>query len=209
METKRNTDIKLEIENVFVDIEEKKGYYKVELSPTSYLCNYKNVFHAVYEIMFHLYILMLFEILFYICFITKVEKEEIIKLIIEFSHYIRKSIQDNVEHVVIYNYLQYIRSNSMPFCDGIKDNYQSKKNISLRDTCFLFIYINTIIFFTMNVLHYCIYRSFRKIMSTFFKIVIFLVFCGCFEYLFFVMIISKYKIITKEESLCIFLSNVN
>lgn len=205
---KNNRDIKFEIENVFVDIQRKTDY-KNNKNKSSYLINYKNIFHTIYEIIFHLYILILFEILFYIFFIIKVEKKEIIKLIVEFSNYIKQNIQNNVDYIVINNYFQYIRSESMIFCNSITNDYKSKKNIELRELCFIFIYVNTTIFFFMNICHYCLYKSLSKIAFTFTKIIMFLIFCGCFEYLFFILIISKYKIITKEESLCILLSNMN
>ena len=138
-----------------------------------------NNFEKILINIFHIYILITFEILFYFYYIVNIEKEEIINIISSFSSYIYNFINiNNIETNLII-------TNSQNICNNINNNYYNKKNNELFKIGMNIVLINTIIVFILFMIHIYIFKNIKRLFKIILYSLLFLFIVGCFEYLFF------------------------
>ena len=162
-----------------------------------------NNFEKILINIFHIYILITFEILFYFYYIVNIEKEEIINIISSFSSYIYNFI--NINNIGT----DLIITNSQNICNNINNNYYNKKNNELFKIGMNIVLINTIIVFILFMIHIYIFKSIKRLFKIILYSLLFLVIVGCFEYLFFKNIVLNYHIIDNNIALCYFIKNLN
>ena len=137
-------------------------------------------FCIVYGAYFHLYGIMMFEIFFYLYFVIRIEKDKVLYLIKAFANYLMTLLRSKMNIPQINRLINTIAND--PVCDSLTNNFETVQNADVIQSCFHYIYFLNIILFALTVVHYFIYRSFKKILKSFGAAVIFIAFCAIFEY---------------------------
>lgn len=184
---------------------------KTRSSRIKKICNALNIYinnnyFIIYDAYFHLYGIMMFEIFFYLYFVIRIEKDKVLYLIKAFANYLMTLLRSKMNIPQINRLINTIAND--PVCDSLTNNFETVQNADVIQSCFHYIYFLNIILFALTVVHYFIYRSFKKILKSFGYAVLFIVFCAIFEYFFFIFIVMNFKIISKEETTCYFLEEI-
>lgn len=190
-----------ENENAYLIQEDKLGYieYANEYLKTLMINNFEKMLINI----FHIYMLVTFEILFYFYYIVKIEKKEILDIILSFASQINNFIDiTNKEK-------QIIITKSKNICDNINNNYYDKTNNELFETAMNIILISTAIMFILFMVHIYMFKNMKRLFKIIFSSLFFLVIVGCFEYLFFKNIVLDYRIIDNNIAICYFTKGLN
>jgi hypothetical protein len=162
-----------------------------------------NNFEKMLINIFHIYILVLFEILFYFYYIVMIEKKEILDIILSFASQIHNFIDiSNKEK-------QEIIARSQHICDSINKNYYDKTNNELFEVAMNVILVSTAIVFVLFMIHIYLFKNIKRLLKIIGSSVFFLVIVVCFEYLFFKNIVLKYRIIDNNIAICYFTKGLN
>jgi hypothetical protein len=151
----------------------------------------------LYEKFFHIYFIIIFEILFYFNYIVDIEKIEIKRVLANFAGYINalglewNAIIPNAEKQRIHL-----------LCEGIKNDLVSKDNVELENKAYNILWSLGIVWITLTIIHFIVYKSFKKIGINILKSIFFIALIGLFEYFFFTNIVVHYATITNEEATC-------
>lgn len=167
--------------------------------------NFRYFFYVTYDCFFHVYVIILFEIIFYIEYVVKIERGQIIELLNEFGKYLKDELVRYEQRFSVP--VAYGLMDVYPLCHHL-DKYQTIDNSVVILNAYKIIYILSIMCASLTVIFICVFglRNYGKL------IIQTSVFASClilFEYIFFFEIIQKYKVITNEEALCNVLVNVN
>ena len=147
----------------------------------------KKYYNTIYEKYFHIFFIIIFEVLFYFNYIVKIENIDIIEILNSFGVYINnigvlwKDIIPEPEEKMINN-----------ICAGINNNLVSKSNEDLEKQCIFIIWMLSIIWIILSIIHYTLYKSLKMLINNLIKSILFIFFIGIFELYFFTMIISNY-----------------
>lgn len=199
-----NKDIELEIKH----IQSTQNIRLLQEGKLKRCCDIIQIyFSSAYDIYFHLYGIMMFEIFFYLYYIVRIEKKNVIQLIQSFAHYTMHVLNAQIDLSNLKEYIFKIATQN-PICNSLLSNFENKEDADTIENCIHYIYCLNLLLIVLTICHYCIYRSVKKIGKSLLKTLFFMLFCGVFEYLFFICIIMNYKIISKEESLCYFLNEI-
>lgn len=173
----------------------------------SYISKFKNAVYEhydfLYEKFFHIYFIIIFEILFYFNYIVKIEEVEVKRILSNFASYInRMGIKWSI--IVPSSEKQRIRV----FCDGIQKDLTSKSNVELQNQAYSILWALGIVWIFLTILHFTVYRSFKKIGVNILKSIFFISLIGIFEYYFFTTIVVHYATIGNEEATCYLFEDV-
>lgn len=190
-----------ENKNAYLIQEDKLGY--IEYANAYLKTLMINNFEKMLINIFHIYMLVTFEILFYFYYIVKIEKKEILDIILSFASQINNFIDiTNKEK-------QIIITKSKNICDNINNNYYDKTNNELFETAMNIILISTAIMFILFMVHIYMFKNVKRLLKIIFSSLFFLVIVGCFEYLFFKNIVLDYRIIDNNIAICYFTKGLN
>lgn len=168
---------------------------------TSNLDKFKSFVYShydfLYEKFFHIYFIIIFEIMFYFNYIVNIEKVEIKRVLSNFASYINAL---GFEWNTIIPTAEKNRIHLL--CGGIKNNLVSKDNARLENKSYNILWGLAIVWLIMTILHFIIYKSFKKIGINIIKSIFFIGLIGLFEYFFFTTIVVHYATITNEEATC-------
>lgn len=160
-------------------------------------------FKNIYDNFVHIYLIIVFEILFYFNYIVLIEKKEILKILDKFSTYINYILL-NLNIIISDNYI----SNLRLVCNELNIHLTSKNNYDLKIKAYRIIWILSIIYICFTILHLLIYKSFIKLVKNTFKSIIFILFIGLFEIYFFTNIIVHYVSMTNNQAMCYLTQNL-
>lgn len=160
-------------------------------------------FKNIYDNFVHIYLIIVFEILFYFNYIVLIEKKEILKILDKFSTYINYILL-NLNIIISDNYI----SNLRLVCNELNIHLTSKNNYDLKIKAYRIIWILSIIYISFTILHLLIYKSFIKLVKNTFKSIIFILFIGLFEIYFFTNIIVHYVSMTNNQAMCYLTQNL-
>lgn len=175
---------------------------EIEYTPVVQKSNKMRSFlNFVIEVYNHLYMIIIFEVIFYFNCITVIEKERITNILEKFAKHINK---------IIVEYKQFELNTLIidDMCKNLDTKYINIQNHEIEIIGYNLIYITSIIFVVCNMLHILFYKDIFYI----FKIVLktlanmFLIFV--FEICFFYNIVLKYVVITNDEASCLLLNNI-
>lgn len=162
------------------------------------------------SVFFHIFLMSIFEILFYFLFIVNIEKQIFLEKLTSYSNNVQEFYDENItpeQHTLISNYVYKMFNDKM--LAELKQNY--KNDMKLQHMLFQMllkkaIIISSIIGFLF--LSSIIYgRKEIKIMWILFENILLFLFLGLYEYIFFNMIILKYNPITDGEIQYLFVCN--
>lgn len=190
-----------ENKNAYLIQEDKLGY--IEYANAYLKTLMINNFEKMLINIFHIYILVTFEILFYFYYIVKIEKKEILDIILSFASQIHNFIDISSKEK------QEIITRSKNICDNINNNYYDKTNNELFETAMNIILISTAIMFILFMVHIYMFKNVKRLLKIIFSSLFFLVIVGCFEYLFFKNIVLDYRIIDNNVAICYFTKGLN
>lgn len=197
--------------NINIGDNENKNAYLIEEDKLGYI-EYANAYLKTLMInnfekmlinIFHIYILVTFEILFYFYYIVKIEKKEILDIILSFASQIHNFIDISSKEK------QEIISRSQNVCNSINSNYYDKTNNDLFKTAMNIVLISTAIMFILFMVHIYMFKNIKRLLKIIFSSLFFLVIVGCFEYLFFKNIVLNYRIIDNNIAICYFTKGLN
>lgn len=197
--------------NINIGDNENKNSYLIEEDKLGYI-EYANAYLKTLMInnfekmlinIFHIYILVTFEILFYFYYIVKIEKKEILDIILSFASQIHNFIDISSKEK------QEIISRSQNVCNSINSNYYDKTNNDLFKTAMNIVLISTAIMFILFMVHIYMFKNIKRLLKIIFSSLFFLVIVGCFEYLFFKNIVLNYRIIDNNIAICYFTKGLN
>lgn len=162
------------------------------------------------SVFFHIFLMSIFEILFYFLFIVNIEKQIFLEKLTSYNDNIQKLYNENInpeQHAIISNYVYNMFNDKI--LTELKQNYEN--DIKMQNMLFQMllkkaIIISSIIGFLF--LSSIIYgRKEIKIMWILFENILLFLFLGLYEYIFFNMIILKYNPITDGEIQYLFVCN--
>ena len=197
--------------NINIEDDKNKNAYLIEEDKLGYI-EYANAYLKTLMInnfekmlinIFHIYILVTFEILFYFYYIVKIEKKEILDIILSFASQIHNFIDISSKEK------QEIISRSQNVCNSINSNYYDKTNNDLFKTAMNIVLISTAIMFILFIVHIYMFKNIKRLLKIIFSSLFFLVIVGCFEYLFFKNIVLNYRIIDNNIAICYFTKGLN
>tara|TARA_Y100000996_G_C22495047_1_gene631936 strand:- start:135 stop:689 length:555 start_codon:yes stop_codon:yes gene_type:complete len=163
----------------------------------------KKYYNSIYEKYIHIVFIIIFEILFYFKYISRIESDDIIHILNTFGNYLSRigipwtDIIDSSDKAILSS-----------FCNGITNTMIDKNNISLENKCMGLIYILLFIWVVMTIFHYSIYKSYKLIIINIIKSQLFICIIGVFEFYFFTRIVNHYSTISNEEATCILLNDI-
>ena len=108
---------------------------------------------------FHIYILVTFEILFYIFYIVKIEKKKLLDIILSFASQIHNFINISSKES------QEIITTSKNICDNINNNYYDKTNNELFETAMNIVLISTAIMFILFMVHIYMFKNVKNFLK--------------------------------------------
>ena len=146
--------------------------------------------------MFHIYILITFEILFYFYYIVKIERKEIIDVLNSFTNQFKQYIllPPQQKNILI--------QKSNDICNVINKDYYNRINHELFINSLNIIIIGTTIILILFGIYLYLFRNIKKTFKIIFSSLFFIAIVGIFEYLFFKNIVLNYHIIDNNEAIC-------
>ena len=173
----------------------------------SKLTKLKNIVYThydfIYEKFFHIYFIIIFEILFYFNYIVKIEQVEVKRILANFASYLNK-MGINWKLIVPSSEKKRISV----FCEGIQEDLVSKDNVELQNQAYNILWSLGIVWIFLTIIHFTIYNSFTKIGINILKSIFFISLIGIFEYYFFTTIVIHYATIGNEEATCYLFEDV-
>jgi len=168
------------------------------------------------SVFFHIFLMSVFEILFYFLFIVNIEKQIFLEKIKSYNENIQEFYNENItpeQHIIISNYVYQMFNNEI--LSELKENYKNDmkmQHVLFKNLLKKAIIISSIIgFLFMSSIIYG--RKEMKILWILFENILLFLLLGLYEYIFFNMIILKYNPITDGEIqyifVCDFLSIFN
>lgn len=146
--------------------------------------------------MFHIYILITFEILFYFYYIVKIERKEIIDVLNSFTNQFKQYIllPPQQKNILI--------QKSNDICNVINKDYYNRINHELFINSLNIIIIGTTIILILFGIYLYLFRNIKRTFKLIFSSLFFIAIVGIFEYLFFKNIVLNYHIIDNNEAIC-------
>ena len=186
---------------------ETNGIYLPDESQHSRLNKILNVVYIhydfIYEKFFHIYFIIIFEILFYFNYIVNIEQVEVKRILSNFASYTNRM---GIDWRLIVPTSEKKRIDV--FCSGIEEDLVSKENVRLQNQAYNILWTLGIVWIFLTIIHYAIYRSFGKIGINILKSIFFISIIGIFEYYFFTTIVIHYATIGNEEATCYLFEDV-
>ena len=186
---------------------ETGNLYNPHERDNSYISKFKNAVYEhydfLYEKFFHIYFIIIFEILFYFNYIVKIEEVEVKRILSNFARYINRM---GIDWRIIVPSSEKQRIGV--FCDGIEKDLTSKSNVELQNQAYSILWSLGIVWIFLTILHFTIYKSFKKIGINILKSIFFISLIGIFEYYFFTTIVVHYATIGNEEATCYLFEDV-
>ncbi len=151
----------------------------------------------------HVYLIILFEVIFYFQFITYIEKDRILDILNSFSTNIHRYIRDyDIYHQVKNDLIKDI-------CTDFSHHYIYVNNHNLQLVGYDIIYISTIVYIFLNLIHYIVYRNPYFSIKSLLKSMCVMFFICVFEVCFFYNIILKYIVISDNDATCTIIKQLN
>jgi hypothetical protein len=166
------------------------------------------------SIFFHVFLMSIFEILFYFYFVIEIEKELFLKKITSYNKHFESLYNENVDntqHYVLKNFIkEMFNSNTLETLQNRYENDLKEQKI-LRMLLIKKAIIISCIFGIIFLCSLIFGKKEIKVRWVLFENIFLFLFLGIYEYIFFNLIILKYNPITDAEIqylfLCDFLSN--
>ena len=197
--------MKIECNNYLMSIEYSNEYINLNSYSQNILGRtFTNNLEKLLTIIYHIYMLITFEIMFYFYYVVKIEKKEFVNMISSFASQVNKSFNSS------YYEKNKIMANFSDICNNIDSDFLEKINYELFIKSLGFLLILTIIVFIVSILYVymqseSIYTSIIKLTKIIVKCLLYLLTVGCFEFWFFKNIVLKYHIINNNEAICDFI----
>jgi hypothetical protein len=163
------------------------------------------------SVVFHIFLMSVFEIFFYFFFIVNIEKELFLEKLMTYNKQIYEKYNENVspeEHAIISNTIYNLFNEKM--LKDLKDNYE--EDIHQQKILFKMLLNKAIILSTVVgsiFISTIIYgRKEVKLNWVLFENILLFLFLGLYEYIFFNIIILKYNPITDGEIQYLFVCNI-
>jgi len=162
------------------------------------------------SVFFHIFLMSIFEILFYFLFIVNIEKEIFLEKLTSYNDNIQELYNENInpeQHAIISNYVYNMFNDKI--LTELKQNYEN--DIKMQNMLFQMLLKKAIIIssiigflFASSIIYG---RKEMKILWILFENILLFLLLGLYEYIFFNMIILKYNPITDGEIQYIFVCN--